>query len=83
MQVWKSNGELFREYGVVIYGDTSGDGKITIVDLLNVQQHLLELKVLSGSYVAGADVNRDGKVNIADLLGVQRHLLNLTLIQQK
>lgn len=83
LQVWKSNGELFREYGVVIYGDTSGDGKITIVDLLNVQQHLLELKVLSGSYVAGADVNRDGKVNIADLLGVQRHLLNLTLIQQK
>ena len=24
LQVWKSNGELFREYGVVIYGDTSG-----------------------------------------------------------
>ena len=36
-----SNGQTTSEYTAIIYGDSNGDGKVTIVDLLRVQKHIL------------------------------------------
>ena len=30
------------DYGIVIYGDTDSDGKVSLVDLARVQKHLLQ-----------------------------------------
>lgn len=58
-------------------GDTNGDGKITIVDLANVQKHLLGIITLTGDYFTAADTNGDGKITIVDLANIQKHLLNI------
>ncbi len=58
-------------------GDTNGDGKITIVDLANVQKHLLSILVLTGNGFSGADTNGDGNITIIDLANVQKHLLGI------
>ncbi|MBP3706350.1 MAG: hypothetical protein J6J13_03760, partial [Clostridia bacterium] len=58
-------------------GDTNGDDKINIVDLANVQKHLLGIITLSGSNLDAADTNSDGKINIVDLANVQKHLLGI------
>ena len=64
-----------KTYTVIIRGDTNSDGKITVVDLLRVQKHLLGTR-LTNEQKEAADVNGDGKVNVLDLLLVQKYLLN-------
>jgi len=56
-------------------GDTNGDARITIIDLANVQKHLLKKITLKGNNLLGADTNKDGKITIVDLANVQKHLL--------
>ena len=70
------------DYGIVIYGDTDSDGKVSLVDLARVQKHLLELSKLSDDQAEAADVNGDGKISILDLARVQKHLLEITKIEQ-
>ena len=64
-----------KTYTLSIKGDTSGDGKVTILDLLQVQKHILKDKSLTGAYLLSADTSGDGKVTILDLLQVQKHIL--------
>lgn len=64
-----------KTYTVVVKGDTSGDGKVTILDLLQIQKHLLKDKTLSNEYFLAADTSGDNKVTILDLLQVQKHLV--------
>ncbi|MBF7096373.1 SpoIID/LytB domain-containing protein [Alkalibacter mobilis] len=75
-------GKITKSYTVVIYGDTNGDGAITIADLLKVQRHLLDVSKLPGVYSSAADVSKDNAVTIADLLRIQRHLLDVSKIAQ-
>ncbi len=62
-------------YKIVVTGDPSGDGQITILDLLKVQKHLLKSATLSDSYLYAADTNSDNEVTILDLLRIQKHIL--------
>ncbi len=64
-----------KNYTVVIKGDPSGDGKISIQDLLKVQKHILNYSTLSDAYFKAADVNQDNTITILDLLRVQKHIL--------
>lgn len=76
-----NNGEC-KDYLVIIYGDTNGDGSISILDLLKVQKNILNTSKLSGAYLQAADTNKDGVVNILDLLKVQKQILGSSSIEQ-
>ncbi len=80
--VYNLEGTEKMKFGIVIYGDTNGDGKISIIDLAQVQKHLLEINKFTDYPRSAADVNRDGKVSILDLARVQKHLLEITQIEQ-
>ena len=69
-------------FSIVLYGDVNGDGKISIVDLAQVQKHLLEIAKHSGHFFTAADVNKDNKISILDLARIQKHLLEINEIQQ-
>lgn len=71
-----------KTYTVVIYGDNNGDGEITILDLANVQKHLLKKSTLNGVYAKATDTNKDGQISILDLANVQKHLLKKNNISQ-
>lgn len=75
-------GQINSSYGIAIFGDTNGDGKISIIDLAKVQKHLLEVSKLTNIFSVAADINRDGKTSILDLALVQKHLLEITTIKQ-
>ena len=64
-------------YTISVNGDTSGDGKITILDLLQVQKNIKGIKKLSGAYLLSGDTSGDAKVTILDLLQIQKHLKGL------
>ena len=80
--VYDNKGVQRLKYNIIIFGDTNGDGKISLVDLARVQKHLLGVTTLKGNQSTAADANRDGKLSILDLARVQKHLLELTEIKQ-
>ncbi len=57
-----------EEFEISVTGDLSGDGKITVTDVVKLQSHLLNKINLSGAYLKAADLNSDGKVSITDLV---------------
>lgn len=63
--------------GIVVNGDTTGDGNITIADYTLTRLNILGLKALEGSYRAAADLNGDGNVTIADYTLMRLDILSL------
>lgn len=64
-----------------VTGDIDGDGKVNIVDLVQLRKHLAGITTLKGDALKGADVNKDGKVNILDLVKIRKHLAGLEVIK--
>ena len=60
------DGNVYKEYQIVIFGDTDGDGKINANDLTAINRHVLETETLTGINFFAADLNRDGIVNEVD-----------------
>ncbi len=68
-------GSVTKSYTIVVTGDTSGDGKINITDMIAVKAATLKKSTLSGVYEKAGDVNADGKINITDFIKVKAHVL--------
>lgn len=64
-------GTAVKKYTTVVTGDTNGDGKINITDMIAVKASTLKKSGLSGSYEKAGDVNGDGKINITDFIKVK------------
>ena len=77
-----TSGKETKEIVAVIYGDTNGDGDISVKDLLKIQKNILGYTKLIGAYKEAADVNKDGKITIKDLLKIQKSILGYTNISQ-
>lgn len=79
----KQGNTLINQYEVVVYGDTNGDGKISIVDLANVQKHLLKISSIKGIYAEASNTNRGSSgIGIVDLANIQKHILKVSSIRQ-
>lgn len=59
----------------IVKGDTSGDGEVNALDLLQVQKKILGTYTLSGVYDTAGDTSGDGEINALDLLQVQKSIL--------
>lgn len=58
----------------VIYGDTSGDGIISTVDLIGLRSVVKQDSSLAGAYLAACDVNRDGTYGTLDYIMLKQTL---------
>ena len=68
-----------RTMRVVIYGDSTGDGKLNSADLLKTQKSILGIITIDDEvYSEAADFTKDGKVNSRDLLACQKKILGLS-----
>lgn len=61
---------------IVVLGDTNGDGKLKINDILRINRHRLKRIQLEDECLKAADANKDGDVNIKDILRINRYRLN-------
>lgn len=57
-----------KTYTMIVKYDTSGDGKVNIMDLMQVKRHITGTKLLNQNSILAADLNEDGKVNIMDAM---------------
>jgi len=60
-----------------LYGDTDGDGDVTILDATAVQRHLAELKALDERAIARSKVRGDSDLTIMDATAIQRYVAEL------
>ena len=66
--------EETKIYILSVKGDTSGDGEVTILDLLQVQKHIKGAKKLNSAALLSGDTSGDNEVTILDLLQIQKHI---------
>ena len=83
LELYDADNMLLASYPLLIYGDINGDGKISAMDLLAMQKHLLKMVFLEGDYLSAADLNNSDTVSAIDLLALQKHLLKMTTISQR
>ncbi len=83
VNVYDKQGNLKNTYNCIIYGDVNGDGYITIMDMVYVKRHLLNIKTLDGAYLLAANATRDTELNILDMVYIKRSILGIIIINQK
>ncbi len=67
-----SNTEVTEPSDIVKVADVNGDGKVNIIDLMQIAQYIVGVEGASG-----ADVNGDGKMNILDLMLVAQYIVGV------
>lgn len=77
----KTNSEE-KEYTIIIYGDVSGDGKISSADYIKIKNHIMDVSKLSDLELEFADANKDGKVSSADYIAIKNHIMDVKNIVQ-
>lgn len=74
--IYDMTGNPVKTYTVAVDGDISGDGKITVIDLLRLQKAILGNMSLSEAELVAGDGNENGSINVLDLLKLQKKILN-------
>lgn len=62
------DGEVVKEVTVVIMGDVSGQGYVSIGSLVQMANHISSDGSLEGVFAMAADMNGDGSISIGDLV---------------
>lgn len=82
MNATMGTGDTFRlegeeeDYTVIVYGDVTGEGKISTKDALLIQKIALKKETnVSKEVLEAADVNNNGKVSTKDALAIQKYVL--------
>ena len=58
---------------MILLGDVTGDGIISVADATEIQRHASEMINLTGDKFTAADVSRDRIVTVLDATAVQRY----------
>ncbi len=60
-----------------VTGDATGDGRITVSDVLAVRKYLAGVETPEGFVAAACDVSGDGKVTVADILKIRKYVAGI------
>lgn len=70
------------EYRAVVYGDVSGDGKISASDYVHVKNHIMGRAYLLDSAKEAANVNKDAKISAGDYVFIKNYIMGRGTITQ-
>ena len=71
-----------KSYSLIVYGDVTGDGKISSADYIAIKNHIMDVKKLSDIEKVWADANKDGNVTSADYITIKNHIMDVKKITQ-
>ena len=73
--------ENILDLDVVVKGDVSGDGNISITDLVKVKRHLSEEEKLTSVYEIAGNVTGTGEIGITDLVKISRDVAKIQEVE--
>ena len=62
-----NDGNVYKEYQIIIFGDIDGNGVMNNLDYVTANRHFINDELLSGIKFISADVNRDMVINQIDI----------------
>jgi len=71
-----TNSSLTWSDCIISQGDVNYDGILTILDLVNIVNFILEIEEFTDMQISLADMNSDGDINIVDLIALANAILN-------
>ncbi|WP_155953878.1 two-component regulator propeller domain-containing protein, partial [Pseudomonas sp. URIL14HWK12:I7] len=75
-RVWIGTSDGLAVYQeLILPGDVSGDGQVTVTDVVLTLRYIVGLITLSDTQKIAADFNQDGKVNITDAVLILRSIV--------
>lgn len=82
LTVLGENGSTLASYDVVVYGDVTGDGAVSLVDIVRIRRVMLGKLKVEGAYALAADCTKDGSIALGDIVRIRRHMLGKIVIEQ-
>lgn len=82
VSIMDAAGQTVVEYIVKIKGDISGDGDISILDLVQAKRSLAGLNAIEGIFAEAGDITGTGTIGITDIVKICRHIAKLEEIRQ-
>ncbi len=83
IQLLNEDNIVMFEYNIIIYGDVSGDGKITSKDYMMIKNHIMGTSTISGITAKSADTYNDGKITSKDYMMIKNHIMGTSKIVQR
>lgn len=80
-RVVDENDNSLLDLDVVVKGDVSGDGNISITDLVKVKRHLSKDDELTGVYEIAGNISGTGEIGITDLVKISRDVAKIQEVQ--
>ena len=77
-----TSGSETKTYNVLIYGDLTGDGKISSSDYVYIKNYIMGNRILNSIQKLAGDINKDGKISSSDYVFVKNHIMGTNLINQ-
>ncbi|MEE0264053.1 MAG: dockerin type I repeat-containing protein, partial [Acutalibacteraceae bacterium] len=71
--------DMDYDYVEDVRGDVSGDGEVSVIDVVMLQRHILNMSDLNDEYLARADINGDNAVDLIDVVMLARILVGITV----
>lgn len=76
VQIYVSD-ELIEQYILVVKGDVTGDGVISLTDLQDIAKHFLgSKKIDKDEFISAGDMNSDNKISINDIIKLSKYMSN-------
>ena len=65
-------GDDFHSY---LRGDVNGDGRVSTLDYIAIENHIMNRNKLTGDKIIRADVNGDERVSTLDYIAIENHIM--------
>ena len=76
-RIYDSNNQVVDELVLAVKGDLSGDGKMTITDIVKAKKHVANVELLTGAYKIAGDITNTGDISITDLIKMARDVAGI------
>ena len=78
-----AQGDIVESNTILLYGDVYNDGKIDLLDVMDIHQFLCNTKEPAQIVRFAADLNHDGKIDLLDVMDIRQHICGTKIITQQ